>query len=455
VIHRKSVCISGLWATLLAVLIGSHVALAQTPLGGEFQINSYAPGFQARPQVAAGPNGEMVVVWSSSPTLGLPFAGVYGTKGQRYDVNGNSIGSEFQVSAYEFLEDSPALTVADDGSFVVVWNRAVDQYANFSDIKARRFDAAGNPIGVERTASTLDSTSGTGRLSVALDPDDAFALVFHTRHGNVLFQGFDDFDNPVGPPVQINAATLEEHFDASIATDVDGNFLVVWRTFFQNSFIDSVVLGRRFDVFGNPIGAEFQISTVSSPGLFEQVVTAFDASGGFVVAYPSTTDIGTDDSGFSIHARRYDSSSSPLGPVFQVNTYTAGDQDSVALAVDADGSFVLVWESDGSSGSDTSSSSVQGQRYGPAGNPVESEFQINSYTTSFQGGPSVALDGSGGFFVAWSSDGGSGPDSFDTSIQGQRFSWLSAAVPVLAPFGLVLLAAGLLGGGVALARGRR
>jgi hypothetical protein len=114
-----------------------------------------------------------------------------------------------------------------------------------------------------------------------------------------------------------------------------------------------------------------------------------------------------------------------------------------------------VWESDGSSGSDTSSSSVQGQRYGPAGNPVESEFQINSYTTSFQGRPSVAIDGSGGFFVAWSSDGGSGPDTFDTSIQGQRFSWLSAAVPVLAPFGLVLLAAGLLGGGIALARGRR
>jgi hypothetical protein len=52
-----------------------------------------------------------------------------------------------------------------------------------------------------------------------------------------------------------------------------------------------------------------------------------------------------------------------LGSQFQVNTYTTSDQGAAAVTVDAYGDFVVVWESDGSAGSDTSNLSIQGQRY--------------------------------------------------------------------------------------------
>jgi hypothetical protein len=52
------------------------------------------------------------------------------------------------------------------------------------------------------------------------------------------------------------------------------------------------------------------------------------------------------------------------------------------------------------------------------------EFQVNTYTTGYQQGPSVASDPSGNFVVAWT-DGTSflsGEDGSLAGIFGQRFS---------------------------------
>ena len=74
----------------------------------------------------------------------------------------------------------------------------------------------------------------------------------------------------------------------------------------------------------------------------------------------------------------------PTGPQFQVNTYTTSYQEGSSVAADADGDFVVVWRSLGSSGSDTSFFSIQGQRYNSAGSAVGSQFQVNTYTTNDQ-----------------------------------------------------------------------
>jgi hypothetical protein len=58
-------------------------------------------------------------------------------------------------------------------------------------------------------------------------------------------------------------------------------------------------------------------------------------------------------------------SATPVGSEFQVNTYTTQRQKHPAVAANAGGDFVVVWGSNGSSGSDTSFYSVQSQRYLP------------------------------------------------------------------------------------------
>jgi hypothetical protein len=84
------------------------------------------------------------------------------------------------------------------------------------------------------------------------------------------------------------------------------------------------------------------------------------------------------------------------------------------------GDFVVVWESFGSDGGDTSNTSIQGQRYDASGSPLGGQFQVNTYTTSGQRYASVASNETGDFVVVWHSYGSDGGDTSGYSIQGQR-----------------------------------
>ena len=126
----------------------------------------------------------------------------------------------------------------------------------------------------------------------------------------------------------------------------------------------------------------------------------------------------------------------PVGSQFQVNAYTDNYQYGPSVAADADGDFVVAWISLGSFGTDAAFTcfycgySIQAQRYASDGSTQGAQFQVNTYTTSYQLYPSVAAAPGGNFVVAWASAGSSGTDTSGDSIQGQRYS-LSAAVPSL------------------------
>jgi hypothetical protein len=80
------------------------------------------------------------------------------------------------------------------------------------------------------------------------------------------------------------------------------------------------------------------------------------------------------------------------------------------VASEADGDFIVVWESKDTSlygGQDGSSFGAFARRFTSAGAPVTSDIQLNSYTTSSQNRPAVAIR-SDGFAVAWNSNGQDG-----------------------------------------------
>src|SRR5262249_6491260 len=94
----------------------------------------------------------------------------------------------------------------------------------------------------------------------------------------------------------------------------------------------------------------------------------------------------------------------PAGAEFQVNTYTTGDQERADVCRDASGNFVVVWESGRQRGhQDGSASGIFAQRFDAAGGRLGTEFQVNTYTTSYQLAPRVACASAGAFVVAWSS----------------------------------------------------
>jgi len=215
---------------------------------------------------------------------------------------------------------------------------------------------------------------------------------------------------PLGAEFQVNTYTTGYQLGPSVAADADGNFVVVWTS--GDSYVSGPdgsgrsIQGQRFDASGNAIGAEFQVNTYTTDDQWHPSVAA-DADGNFVVVWQSEGSAGTDTSGYSVQGQRYDAGGNTIGTEFQVNTYTTGSQRRPSVAADADGDFFVVWEGNG----------IQGQRYDASGNPLCSQFQVNIYTTSNQGSPWVAMNADGDSVVVWRL----GDWGATTTIYEQRF----------------------------------
>jgi len=227
---------------------------------------------------------------------------------------------------------------------------------------------------------------------------------------------------PVGSEFQVNTFTTDGQFLSDVAPDGADGFVVTWASLGSSGDdgLSYSVQGRLYDGEGSPAGAEFQVNTYTIGSQYAPVVESDDA-GGFMIVWQSVGSSESDIDGRSIQARLFASDGSPQGDQFQVNTYTAGHQYNPAIGPDGDGGFVVAWQSEGSSGSDTSYLSVQAQRFGPDGTPAGGQFQVNSFTPEDQYLAAVSGDGDSGFVISWTSFGSAGGDVSLGSIQAQRY----------------------------------
>jgi hypothetical protein len=379
-------------------------------VGGQFQVNTYTTSYQEHSSVGVADNGDFVVVWQSLGSGGTDSSDV-SVQGQLFNANGTAEGHEFQINTYTpSFQGRPSVALNAAGNFVVVW----DSFG----IEGQRFDAAGTAVGGEFQINT-DTTSG-GVPSVALNSDGDFVVVWEafgssgTDTSGVSIQGrwFDATGTAVGDQFQINTHTGGFQIEPSVALATDGDSVVVWVT--------PGIRGQRFDGDGIAVGDELQISTYTTSNPRSPSV-ALNTDGSFVVVWHSSSLYGVDTSSSSVQGQRFDAAGTAVGGQFQVNTYTTGYQIHPSVGADADGNFVVVWQSYGSNSSDSSMASIQGQRLHKTGMRVGDEFQVNTYTTSYQESASVALNAGGDFVVVWTSDGSSGTDDSSYSVQSQRY----------------------------------
>jgi len=91
----------------------------------------------------------------------------------------------------------------------------------------------------------------------------------------------------------------------------------------------------------------------------------------------------------------------PVGPVIQINQFTAGDQQLPAIARNGAGDVVVAWDSVGQDGS---LNGIYARRLGANGLPRGDEFVVNTFTDNRQTAPRVAIDAAGNFVVGWISN---------------------------------------------------
>ncbi|KAB2966651.1 MAG: hypothetical protein F9K18_05280 [Thermoanaerobaculia bacterium] len=419
-------------SVLLAALCAPGGFAQVSPNGPEFQVNTFTTSTQVYSAVASDASGSFVVAWTSYGSPGTDSDGA-SVQARRYDAGGTPLGDQFQVNSYTtYAQYFPAVATASQGGFVVVWHSLGSSGTDNDEfsIQGQRFDSLGTPQGGEFQVNSYT----TGRQAyprVASDGPGNFVVVWHSDESfddpttSVQAQRFDHDGVPLGSPFQVNSYTTANQEYPTVAAGSQGNFVVVWESNGSGGTDqDSLsIQARRFDASGTPLGADFQVNTYTTSWQ-GRVAMAMDGGGNFIVVWTSNGSGGTDTSSSSIQAQRFAADGTPQGAQFQVNSYTTGYQANPAVAADSRGNFVVVWQSWGSGGTDNDSLSVQGQRFDSLGDPLGGEFQVNSYTTSTQDRAAVATDPLGDFVIVWQSDGSSGTDQDGRSIQAQRFDQL-------------------------------
>ncbi|GAG25344.1 unnamed protein product, partial [marine sediment metagenome] len=167
-------------------------------------------------------NGDYVIVYQGVDADGK------GVFAQRYDVDGNTLGAEFQVNTSTAGDQkAPVMERHTDGSFVIVW-QGVD--AGKSGVYGQRYDAAGNTAGAEFLVNT--STAGDQKTpGIEMHTDGSFVVVWEGVDADgdgVYFQRYDATGNTLGGETLVNTSTAGDQNTPGIEMHTDGSFVVVW-----------------------------------------------------------------------------------------------------------------------------------------------------------------------------------------------------------------------------------
>ena len=382
--------------------------------GSEFRVNTYTTNNQQNPKVAIDAAGDYVVVWQSN---GQDGSG-YGVYAQRYNAAGVTQGSEFRVNTYTTgVQAAPTVAIDSAGDFIIAWYGAGP---NGYGIYARQYNAAGV---VQTTSEFLANTTTTGghdEPAIAVDSAGDFVIAWRSQDGSftgIYAQRYNAAGVNQGSEFLVNTYTTNAQFSPTVAMDSVGDFVVAWSSEYQDGSSFGIY-AQRYNAAGALQGSEFRVNTYTTGGQSTESA-AMDSAGDFVIAWESYEE---DGSSYAIYAQRYNATGASQGSEFRVNTYTTDEQVLPTVAMDSAGNFVVAWTSDTEDGS---RDGIFAQRYNAAGTPQGSEFRVNTYTTDEQSFPSVATDADGDFVVAWQSEG---EDGNLYGIYAQRYSSLTTPV---------------------------
>ena len=385
----------------LVLIIASMMIL---PCRAEFKVNTHTSDNQTYPAIASNANGNFVAVWSSYRQDG-DKGGIFA---QRFDANCNPVGNEFQVNTTTAdHQTEPAVAMNAAGFFVVAWQSLG---LNQEDIFAQRFDPNGQLLGSEFLVNTYTNDKQLCP-GVAMNNNGGFVVVWESINipaqpdkRSVCARLYDSSGSAMGPEFIVNDEVSKCRYPA-VAIHNSGKFVVVW---IKDSSLNSVWV-RHFMADGTApylskiVNDTFNFTSLTRPDV------AIDDIGNYVIVWDGHPSSYLED---DIYLKMYHYTHAPIHDQFIVNTYQTGAQSNPAVAMNASGEFVVTWQSD--TDSNSAKIDIFGQRF-PAqdeniGQPIliGDQFQINTYTLDDQTYPAVAIRENGQFVTLWQSDGQDG-----------------------------------------------
>jgi Ca2+-binding RTX toxin-like protein len=348
---------------------------------------------QQNSDVAGLADGGWVVTWFYTGGSGDIYA-------RRFSAAGDPMGDEWRVNTHTVeSQDSPAVTALNDGGWLVVW-MSRDVAGNNFTIESQRYNAAGTAVGGETQVNTTtgDNQIVHGSSDVTALKDGGWLVTWHATHpGDNLFdiyaQRYDATGNRVGSETQVNTNTLNDQYFPAVTALNDGGWLVSWSSF-SVAANGSDIYFQRYNANGQAVGGETHV--INSPDYATQSQSFSDvtalADGGWVVTWEAGG--AQDGSDMAIYAQRYNAAGQTVGGETLVNTTTDGYQVVAKVTSLEDGGWAVTWVSQGQSSH--VNDGVHVQRFSADGTAVRLEVTGGSADDTLNGQGNMLLAGGAG-----------------------------------------------------------
>lgn len=211
-----------------------------------------------------------------------------------------------------------------------------------------------------------------------------------------------------GPQYPVNAPDPAGEKGVASAELADGRAIVVWTDTSDLSPdpLSGLIYGRFLDAAGNPIGAEFKLTSGSLAEAFNSFEVGALSNGGFVIVWAAND--ATGGTGRNVMAQIFSSSGAPVGAEFQVNANVPSNQYFPAVTGLDGGGFVVTWVDqarDPDYGAAFFIEGIKARIYFEDGQPLGGEIQVNSTPTQIGGYPAIDALENGGFVISWTGRG--------------------------------------------------
>jgi hypothetical protein len=318
-------------------------------------------------------------------------------------------GAPFRVSSCTTcIEESPAVAGSPSGAFTAVWEGTTSN--DPKGVSGRFFGPTGTALAANFRANA--NAADQYDAAVARDTKGNFIVVWsEVANGNseIMAQRFQANGTPLGAIFKVNqdaagTPTIPSDFNPAVAPTKDGGFIVVWMNLLPSGpgFPGTTpqVLSRKIGPAGAPVGNQVRISTGLVNG--DRPDVCVDTTGRPVAVWTSVDDFPLFEANHKgVSLRRLTPAGVPTGATETVVAAPLANSLKPAVSCGSGSTFVVVWHSDQAPAVDRYD--ILGLRFSRLGRPVGQPFVINTATAQDQRNPSVAFDPKGNFVVVWQS----------------------------------------------------
>ncbi len=359
--------------SVLCCIVTSGVSAA------EFRINSTTSGNQGLQSI--GSNGSnYFAMWQLDDVSTSLYM-------QMLDIDGTFIGSEQQIASFAYTSHYAGSVSSDGTDYFLVYSDAdasgSDANGTVGEIYGRVVSGDGSSIGSQFQVNT--TTSNIQVYTQGASNGSSYLAVWGDYSANVWqtkAQLYQTDGTPITVPGEIAVNPYGVGDNPRVGANND-SYLVGYFTY--NGQYNTQVRLIQED---GTMSAQQQLNTTSG----NNMITSITSDGNRFLALFSYN-------GVDIYGRFVDSTGTPEGSQFKVDSYDVGSQYQATSAYNGE-AYLASWISSGQDGDGTG---VYGQLIAQDGTFIGSEFRLNTYTSGDQSNVQIASAGDD-FFITWQSD---------------------------------------------------